>query len=822
MKRYIDNFLQNLTFDRQLHILVTFGLVLLALVSSLVGSWLSNERVYANLVEQGLRTTEWLADQSELALFTSIPDNAKHAAQVTMNFPSVVGVEIHDTEHRHLLILGDFMQVGFGDDEEKIAKWKEGEGVIADENLVAWRFMAPVYSHTQEVIPSMDQSSGREMLGYVSIVMSKNELVQTTRDIFIANMATSIAFALLVLFLLRFLTNRMTKPLNQLSLSMGRAKEGESEVRAELGGPRDISDMARAFNSMMAVMEEREEALRISAIAFEVEQGMIVTDSNGRIIRVNNVFSKISGYRGAEVIGEPLSKFKSDSHDDAFYQHMQEALRTENHWQGEIWNIRKNGEIYPEWLTVNAVIGREGDISNYICGFIDITERKKAEEKIHQLAFFDPLCQLPNRRLLFDRLHHAVASSARNSSCAAVLFIDLDNFKMLNDTRGHDMGDLLLVEVGQRLKSCIRETDTLARLGGDEFVVLLEGLSEDRSDAAVEAREVAEKIIAEIHHPYSLKELEHYTTTSIGISLLCSEYNQNLDDLLKQADTAMYAAKKGGRNTLRFFDPKMQDALEIRSQFETSLRKALPRNEFVLFYQVQVDSNSVPVGAEVLLRWEHPERGRVSPDVFIPIAEDTGLIVPLGRWVLEMACDQLKKWQADSRTKGLELAVNVSGRQFRQADFVQLIQEVIEKSGINPALLKLEMTESTVLENVGDTIQKMHELKKLGVRFSMDDFGTGYSSLAYLTRLPLDQLKIDQSFVQNIFKKSTDAAIIKTIIGMSTSLGFEVIAEGVETVAQRDFLLHAGCKIYQGYLFGRPVPVEEYLSVLESNQAKHP
>jgi len=302
--------------------------------------------------------------------------------------------------------------------------------------------------------------------------------------------------------------------------------------------------------------------------------------------------------------------------------------------------------------------------------------------------------------------------------------------------------------------------------------------------------------------------------------LLCSEHNQNLDDLLKQADTAMYAAKKGGRNTLRFFDPKMQDALEIRSQFETALRKALPRNEFVLFYQVQIDSDNVPVGAEVLLRWEHPERGRVSPDVFIPIAEDTGLIVSLGKWVLEMACDQLKKWEADSRTMGLALAVNVSGRQFRQADFVQLVQEVIEKSGINPALLKLEMTESTVLENVEDTIQKMHELKKLGVRFSMDDFGTGYSSLSYLTRLPLDQLKIDQSFVQNIFKKSTDAAIIKTIIGMSASLGFEVIAEGVETVAQRDFLLHAGCQIYQGYLFGRPVPVEEYLDVLEVNQTK--
>jgi len=812
MKKILNEFLQKFTFERQLGIMVTLGVLFLALFSSLVGSWQSNERVRLNLLEQGQRITENLAHQSALALIYASADNAAEAANATMAFPGVVSLEIRDVNQRTLLTRGSADLAEFPTVDER-ANWVQAAAVLDSESRNAWRFAAPVYTQPSADSPFDVQTAAPQLLGHVSVVMSKAALSQTTTDIFVANMVTSFSFALLFLFLIRFLTNRMTRPLNQLSASMGRAKAGESEVRAVLTGPKDIADMAYAFNSMMVVLEEREAALSVAAIAFEIEEGMIVTDQDEVIIRVNRVFTKLTGYSAEEAIGKNLSMLKSDHQDAEFYPRMREILYRDNYWQGEIWNRRKNEEIYPEWLTITAVVGKDGKITNYICAFFDITERKQAEDKIHNLAFYDPLCQLPNRRLLFDRLHQAVTTSARNQTCAGLLFIDLDNFKTLNDTRGHDIGDLLLIEVGERLRTCIREIDTLARLGGDEFVVLLEGLSEDRTQAAVQARGVGEKMLKAINQPYMLKDIEHYSSASIGISLFAN-YRQNLDDLLKQADTAMYAAKKSGRNTLRFFDPAMQEALEIHSQLEAGMRKALPKHEFRLYYQVQVDSKQRPIGAEALIRWEHPEQGLISPAKFIPVAEDTGLILPLGLWVLQTACAQLKEWESNPLTRKLSLAVNVSARQFRQPGFVKQVSEMIEQTLINPSRLKLELTESTVLENVVDTIAKMHALKLIGVRFSMDDFGTGYSSLAYLTQLPLDQLKIDQSFVRNIGTKSTDSMIVQTIIGMANNLGIEVIAEGVETHAQRDFLWGAGCRLYQGYLFGRPVPVEEFTALL--------
>ncbi|MGA9666098.1 MAG: EAL domain-containing protein [Gallionella sp.] len=812
MKKILNEFLQNFTFERQLGIMVTLGILFLALFSSLVGSWQSNERVRHNLLEQGQHITENLARQSILALIYNSGDNAAEAVKATMAFPGVVGVEISDVNQRKLLSKGSGGKAGFPGEGDRTSLTLDA-AVLEAENSDAWRFVAPVYTQPPAETPFNVQPSAPELLGYVSVVMSKAALTQTTTDIFVANIATSFSFALLFLFLIRFLSNRMTRPLNQLSASMGRAKAGESEVRAVLSGPRDISDMAHAFNSMMAVLEEREAALSIAAIAFEIEQGMIVTDQDEVIIRVNRVFTKLSGYSAEEAIGKNLSMLKSDRDDPEFYSRMQAELHRDNYWQGEIWNRRKNGKTYPEWLTITAVLGKEGKTTNYICAFFDITERKQAEEKIHHLAFYDPLCQLPNRRLLFDRLYQAVTTSARNKTCAGLLFIDLDNFKILNDTRGHDIGDLLLIEVGKRLRAAIRESDTLARLGGDEFVVLLEGLSANREEAALQVREVGEKMLSDINQPYILKGVEYYSTASIGISLFAN-YRQNLDDLLKQADTAMYAAKRAGRNTQRFFDPEMQEALETRSQLEAGMRKALPKNEFRLFFQVQVDSKQRPIGAEALIRWEDPEKGLISPAKFIPVAEDTGLILPIGQWVLQTACEQLKAWEGHPFARDLTLAVNVSARQFRQPGFVNQVRAMIEETVINPSRLKIELTESTVLENVTDTIAKMHALKKIGVRFSMDDFGTGYSSLAYLTQLPLDQLKIDQSFVRNIGTKSTDAMIIQTIIGMANNLGIEVIAEGVETDAQLEFLAGAGCWFYQGYLFGRPVPVKEFTASL--------
>lgn len=812
IKKILDEFLQRLSFERQLGIMVTLGILLLALSSSLVGSWQSNERVRVNLLEQGQRITENLARQSALALIYASGDNAAEAVKATMAFPGVVSVEISDVKQHILLTSGKADPAEFPTKVENY-NLAPGTAVLDTESRNAWRFVAPVHTQPASESPFNVQTTAPELLGHVSVVMSKAELSKTTRDIFISNMVTSFSFALVFLFLIRFLTNRMTRPLNQLSASMGRAEAGESDVRAMLTGPKDITDMAHAFNSMMAVMEEREAALRVAATAFEIEEGMIVTDSDEVIIRVNRVFTKLSGYSTEEAIGKNLSMLKSDGMNAEFYQRMREVLHRDNYWQGEIWNRRKNGEIYPEWLTITAVVGKEDKVTNYICAFLDITERKQAEEKIHNLAFYDPLCQLPNRRLLFDRLHQAVTTSARNKTCAGLLFIDLDNFKILNDTRGHDIGDLLLIEVGHRLRAGIRESDTLARLGGDEFVVLLEGLSDNRAEAAVQAREVGDKMLIDISQPYTLKDVEHYSTASIGISLFAN-YRQNLDDLLKQADTAMYAAKKSGRNTLRFFDPAMQAALETRSQLEAGMRRALPKQEFKLYYQVQVDSEKRSIGAEALIRWEDPEQGMISPAHFIPVAEDTGLILPIGQWVLQTACAQLKEWESNPLAGELSLAVNVSARQFRQPGFVKQVSALIKETTINPSRLKIELTESTVLENVVDTINKMQALKSIGVRFSMDDFGTGYSSLAYLTQLPLDQLKIDQSFVRNIGIKSTDSMIVQTIIGMAHNLGIEVIAEGVETDAQRDFLWGAGCRFYQGYLFGKPMPPKEFTTLL--------
>lgn len=815
MKHILEEFLYKLTFKRQLGLMVTLGVLFLALFSSLVGSWQSNERVRENLFEQGLRITESLARQSALALIFASADNATAAVNAAMSFPGVISVEIRDVSQRTLLkrgvtVLEEFPTVVERFDVGQIAA--SLDAVSAE----AWRFAAPVYSQPSEASPFDVQPAVPELLGHVFVVMSKAAMAQTTADIFIVNMTTSFSFAILFLLVIHFLTNRMTRPLNQLSATMERAEAGESGVRAELSGPKDIFDMAHAFNNMMEVLDEREAALRVAAIAFEIEEGMIVTDHDEVIIRVNRVFSELTGYSAEEVTGRSLSELKSDRHDAGFYSRMREILHTDNYWQGEIWNRRKNGDVYPEWLTITAVVGKDGNITNYICAFFDITERKQAEDRIHTLAFYDPLCQLPNRRLLFDRVQQAVVSSARSQTRVALVFIDLDNFKLLNDTRGHDVGDLLLVEVAQRLRTCIRESDTLARLGGDEFVVLLEELDDDRTQAAMQALEVGEKVLKAINQPFVLNDIEEFTSASVGISLI-SNHKRNLDDLLKQADTAMYAAKKSGRNTLRFFDPAMQEALELRIHLEAGMRKALQRGEFQLFYQLQVDSNKRPIGAEALIRWEHPEQGLVSPAKFIPIAEDTGMILPLGHWVIQEACGQIKLWESDPLTRDLTVAVNVSAKQFRQSDFVTQVSDLIKRSNINSSRLKLELTESIVLENIADTIAKMHELKAIGVHFSMDDFGTGYSSLAYLTQLPFNQLKIDQSFVRNIGKKTTDSMIVQTIVGMAHHLSMEVIAEGVETDAQRQFLWDAGCRYYQGYLFGRPVPVAEFSFLLKQS-----
>lgn len=442
-----------------------------------------------------------------------------------------------------------------------------------------------------------------------------------------------------------------------------------------------------------------------------------------------------------------------------------------------------------------------------------ITARDQAQATAHQLAFYDVLTGLPNRQLLQQRLEEALSASKHDGQRGALLFLDLDQFKTINDAKGHDTGDQLLLEVSRRLRAAVHEDEIVSRVGGDEFVILLRGLGDNDEKAVSQAILAAETIRTSLSRPCQLGDGMHYTTTSIGI-VLFKGGNEVVDDLLRYADSAMYQAKAEGRNTIRFYDPKMQAVIEARAALEDELRSALEKGQFRLYYQVQVDSLRRPLGAEVLLRWEHPERGLVSPAQFIPLAEETGMIVPIGLWVLETACARLKAWQNNPLTHDLMLAVNVSAQQFRQADFVMQVQHALLASGAKPSHLKLELTESMVQENIDDTIAKMRELRLLGLRFSMDDFGTGYSSLQYLKRLPLDQIKIDQSFVREISNDPNDAVIVQTIIAMGDSLGLDVIAEGVETEAQRQFLDEHGCHAFQGYLFGKPVPIERFEAAL--------
>jgi diguanylate cyclase (GGDEF)-like protein/PAS domain S-box-containing protein len=572
--------------------------------------------------------------------------------------------------------------------------------------------------------------------------------------------------------------------------------EGEGQARHPV----------RTVGAVVDITERRhaEQELQIAATAFESGEGLMITDASGVILRVNQAFKDLTGYSAEEAIGRNPSMLRSDRQEPGFYRMMWETLEREGHWQGEIWNRRKNGEVFPEWLSITAVRNAAGQITNYVGNFSDISDKKAAEEEIRNLAFFDSLTRLPNRRLLVDRLQHALATSARKSCLGAILFIDLDNFKSLNDTKGHAVGDLLLLEVSKRLQAGIRIGDTVARLGGDEFVVVLEDLHQDHEHAAAMAKSVGEKILGILNQPYLLQGQEHRSTASIGVSLFRGGYDE-LEDLLRRSDTAMYEAKKVGRNTLRFFDPAMQEALEERTMLESSLQRGLEHDEFRLHYQPQVDASGRPFGAEALVRWEHPDRGLISPARFIPLAEETGFIVPLGQWVIETACAQLQCWKGSPHLGGLTIAVNVSARQFRQADFVEQVKASVTRHGIAPEKLKLELTESLVLHNVEDTIEKMRQLKAFGICFSMDDFGTGHSSLSYLKRLPLDQLKIDQSFVRDIATDSSDAAIVQTVINMGKTLGLGVIAEGVENRRQLELLQGYGCNAFQGYLFCKPV-----------------
>lgn len=568
----------------------------------------------------------------------------------------------------------------------------------------------------------------------------------------------------------------------------------------EDGKPASVLAVGRDITAQRLAEEE----LRLAASVFHNSaEGVIITDANGNILSVNPSFSEITGYSEAEALGQNPSLLRSERHSHNFYREMWQALADKGRWQGEIWNRRKNGEIYLEWLTINRIDDNNGNPIRYVAVFHDITELHRKDERIRHLAFHDALTDLPNRTLFQDRLQHALAHAKREQGKLSVTFIDLDRFKAINDSLGHDIGDLLLQKVARRIQEHLRAVDTVARLGGDEFVVLMEDLQDAEHCATL-----AETLISEISRPMELRGHRVEIGASMGMAFYPEDGTDPLE-LMKRADMAMYAAKSAGRNTYRFFQPQMLERTSKRLTIEMELRRALANNDLELHYQPKVAlASGKPVGAEALLRWHHPERGTIPPSDFIPLAEECGLIRDIGNWVLAEACRQAAIWYGDG--KQVKVAVNISAHQLQDDDLVSRIQQLTEQHAIPAHTLELELTESAVMANPKYIAALFARLRELGITVAVDDFGTGYSSLAYLRRLPIDVLKIDRSFVRDADSNEEDAQIVKTILALGQSLKLTMVAEGIEKPAQAKMLNQLGCDYAQGFHYSRPLPAEKF------------
>ncbi|NOR72110.1 MAG: EAL domain-containing protein [Methylomarinum sp.] len=565
-------------------------------------------------------------------------------------------------------------------------------------------------------------------------------------------------------------------------------------------------------------LRESERQLNLAAIIFnEGAEAALITDHQCKIINVNASFTKITGYSLDDVIGKYPSILKSDRHDNEFYQAMWYSIITTGKWHGEIWNRRKNGSVYPEWETITKVTDKTGEVVNFIATFIDISQHIQQQDRIHYLAHFDSLTSLPNRPFFLEQIKKEIARSKRNQRAVAVLLLDLDRFKRINDTFGHPIGDELLVQYASRLLACMRKEDTIARLSGDELIILVADLDNDKEKAVQQVVTIADKIFQALSTSFQVEGYDLLVSVSIGVSL---SYNGigNADTLIKQADTAMYKAKDEGGNTFRFFEVEMEDAAVHRMKIEYELRSAISKNELFVYFQPQIDvSTNKIIGAESLLRWTSATLGFVSPADFIPVAEETGLIFEIGNWVLETVCKQIKVFESEGQFETLQcIAVNISARQFNESNFLKIVSGFIEKTGIDPKHLELELTESTLVTDVQALINKLHALKNMGIRISIDDFGTGYSSLAYLQKFPINVLKIDQSFIRGLSTDFGDETIVKTIIAMAKTFKLHVIAEGVETTDQLNYLKQEGCDAYQGYLCSPAIEVDAFKSILKN------
>lgn len=624
-----------------------------------------------------------------------------------------------------------------------------------------------------------------------------------------------IALQAVLFFAINWLIRRRLQPLEELQSSMESLRiKGNMDqfvpIAIKNNNPDEIGKLTDTFNKMSLELGNSEKSMRLATSIYETNaDGILVTDENNIIIDVNPAFTRITGYTSDEVVGKNPKILKSGHHDEQFYKQMWQTILNEGSWQGVLWDKRKNSEEYISSTHISTIHRADGSIYRFVAQLSDITDKKRNEDLIYFQANHDLLTGLPNRRNVNDTIKHALAASSRSKDCGAVMFVDLDKFKTINDLMGHAYGDLLLVEIAKRLRSSVREVDTVARLGGDEFLVLIESIGSNEESAMQKAAQIANVICMAINKPFLLNDKVIHISSSIGVSTFCGK-DESMDSLIQRADMAMYHAKESGRNTVQFFDPVMQELVEKRAELEADLRQAIANQQFELYYQVQVDNCQKVFGVEALIRWNHPLRGLVMPAHFIPFAEESTLILGIGTWVLETACKQISAWGNNEQTRHLSIAINVSAQQFQQADFVEQVSDMIQKYKIVPARLKLELTESMALDKIGMIVSKMSVLKNtLVVRLSLDDFGTGYSSLSYLKQLPVDQIKIDQSFVRDLTTNISDEVMVKTIIDMAHNFNLDVIAEGVETQSHAAILEKHGCLSYQGYLFGKPLPIEK-------------
>lgn len=650
---------------------------------------------------------------------------------------------------------------------------------------------------------------------------------------------STLFLGILLLYLLLHPTIRRIQHVGQVLPLLG--EEKFADVRQQAQQQRILPDEMDALEKLACTLADQLEGLKnksllyassLSTQAMQLAQerdfitGLLDTapvlivsyDRQGDIQLANQYALEACGLDNAALDGQKFQQLFLGAQDEDCFNLLANTVNKQTCRSESVLSNTQGERRDIVWFHSRLTLADDQENPVFLSIGMDISTQKQQAAEIHSLAYYDPLTHLPNRRLLQDRLKHIIATDEAHQHYCALIAIDIDGFKTINDTKGHKIGNWILTEIAKRLQEALDEVNTIVRIGSDEFVVLLEELGRDATQAAIQAKLTGEMLRTLLAETYCWQGQEIHCTGSFGIDLFMGGSAQP-EEHLKQAEIALHYAKDAGRNTLRFFDPDMQTMLEQRTSLEADLRLSLPRNQFRLFYQPQVDLSGHVIGAECLLRWIHPERGLVSPLQFIPLAEATQLILPIGQWVLETACQQIKNWESSSQTAHLHLAVNVSAQQFHQSDFVEQILAALKKFAIDPAHLKIELTESTILDNIVETIEKMEILRQHGVRFSMDDFGTGYSSLAYLTQLPLEQLKIDQAFVRNLGIKHSDSVIVQTIINMARSLDMDVLAEGVETAAQRTFLKNAGCLKYQGYLFGRPLPINEFMGYLEQQSA---